>query len=311
MRSRHLFPALLVICAFLASAAPSARPQTPAMEGYPAAGAPPVITLVTPGAAPRKQLRYTVAAAQKARMDMATTMSMATNMGGMSVPMDMPTMKMTVDLGVTAVAPNGDITYDLAFTGLTMDSAADTNPAVAAALQGMAAGITSIKGSATVSNRGVTKSTKLDVGDPAMKQLLGQMTSSVENLSMPFPEEAVGAGARWEVRQAITGGGQTVFQKAEYELVSIEGSAVSMKVKTEQTAPPQTVSNPALPAGAEMYLDKMSGSGTGTVVVHLDSLVPTSTLESTTSTAMTMNMSGQTISVTVDGKTKITIAPGK
>jgi predicted peroxiredoxin len=281
------------------------------MEGYPAAGSPPVITVVTPGAAPRKQLRYTVAAAQKARMDMATTMSMATNMGGMSVPMDMPTMKMTVDLGVTAIAPNGDITYDLAFTGLTMDSAADTNPAIAAALQGMAAGITSIKGSATVSSRGVTKSTKLDVADPAMKQLLGQMTSSVENLSMPFPEEAVGVGARWEVRQALTGGGQTVFQKSECELVSIEGSAVSMKVTTEQTAPPQSVNNPALPAGAEMYLDKMSGSGTGTVVVHLDSLVPTSTLESTTSTAMTMNMSGQAISVTVDGRIKITIAPGK
>jgi hypothetical protein len=244
-------------------------------------------------------------------MDMTTAMSMSTNFGGMATPMDMPTMKMTIELNVTSVAPNGDIAYDLAFTGMTIDSGANANPTVTQALQGVVAGVTSIKGSATISNRGVTKSTKLEVADAAMQQVLGQMTSSVENLSMPFPEEAVGAGARWEVRQAISSGGQTIFQKTEYELVSIEGSAVSMKVKTEQTAPPQAVSNPALPAGAEMNLDKMSGTGTGTIVVHLDSLVPTSTLESTTSTAMTMSMSGQSMPVTIDGKIKITIAPGK
>jgi hypothetical protein len=60
-----------------------------------------------------------------------------------------------------------------------------------------------------------------------------------------------------------------------------------------------------------MNLDKLSGTGTGTIVVHLDSLVPTSTLESTTSTAMTMSMNGQSVPVTIDGKIKITIAPGK
>lgn len=281
------------------------------MAGYPAAGASPTITLLAPGSAPRTALRYVIPAAQKSRMDMTTSMSMATSVGGGSMPVDMPTMRMSIELGVTGVAPNGDISYDLAFTGMTMDSAPDTNPMVTQALQGLIAGITSIKGTATVSNRGVTKATKLDVGDPAMQQVLSQMTSSVENLSMPFPEEAVGAGARWEVRQTITSGGQTVFQKTEYDLVSIEGSAVSMTVKTEQTAPPQAVSNPALPAGAEMTLEKLSGSGTGTIVVHLNSLVPTSTLESTTSTAMTMNMNGQSMPVTVDGKIKITIAPGK
>ncbi len=280
------------------------------MAGYPAVGAPSIVTVLSTGAAPRKALRYVVPAATKARMDMTTTMSSTTNVGGMTIPTGMPGMKMTADVAVSGVAPNGDISYDLAFTGMTLDSAPDANPLIAQALQGLVAGITSIKGSATISSRGVVKSTKLDVADPALQQTLSQMASSVENLSMPFPEEAVGAGARWEVRQAVATGGQTVFQKTEYEVVSIEGSAVSLKVKTEQTAPPQSVSNAAL-GGAEMYLEKLSGTGTGTGVVHLDSLVPTSEMTSNTSMAMTVSMGGQTQSVTTDVTLKVTIGPGK
>jgi hypothetical protein len=163
-----------------------------------------------------------------------------------------------------------------------------------------------------MTSRGVTKSTQIDAADPTVKALMAQMSASIENLSTAFPEEAVGVGAKWEVRQAITGGGQTQFQKALYEITALAGKTVSMKVTTEQTAPPQTIDNPmAAAAGGEMTLDKMSGAGTGTMTVALDSLVPTSTSSSTTSAAMTMTMGGQAIPVTADGKITITIGPAK
>jgi hypothetical protein len=60
-----------------------------------------------------------------------------------------------------------------------------------------------------------------------------------------------------------------------------------------------------------MKLDKMTGSGLGTVVIRLDSLVPTATMESTTATAMSMDMGGQTMAITADGKVKMTVSPGK
>jgi hypothetical protein len=310
LRTSRLFPALIAVCAILAGSAPIAQTKL-TMAGYPAPGAPAAITVVSTGAGTKKALRYVVPAGHKARMDMTMTMGMAMNIGGMAMPMDMPPMKLTADLGVTTVAPDGDITYTVAFTGLTLDEAGGGNPAIAAALQSAAAGITSMKATSTISSRGLTRSTKLEVSDPTMQQLLGQMTSSIENLSNPFPEEPVGPGARWEVRQALTSGGQTSFLKTEYELVSIEGNAVTLKTKSEQTAPAQSVSNPALPAGREKSHEKQSGSGTGTLIIRLDSLVPNAEMNSTISTSMVMSMGGMTQPVASDMKLKIVIAPGK
>ena len=179
-------------------------------------------------------------------------------------------------------------------------------------MEAAGASITSLKGTAIVSSRGVTKSAKLDFSkvDPGMQQTLGQMTSSVENISMPLPEEAVGVGARWEVRQTLNSGGITMFQKAEYELTSMDASAVSVKVKIDQQAPPQPFANPGLPPGVDATIDKMSGSGTGTMTIRFDSLVPTSTVETLSSMVMGMNMGGQVQSMSTDTRMKMTIAPG-
>jgi hypothetical protein len=311
VKPSRLLPVLLVVCAFAAAAVPRAQTQALSMPGYPAAGAPATVKVLAAGSEPRKQLRYAIPATHKSRMDMTTTISMALNVGGMAVPMDMPAIKMSIDLAVTSVAANGDITYNMAFTSAAVEGGAAENPTVAQTMQSALAGITSIKGTTTISNRGVTKSSKMEIGDPALQQLVGQMTSSVENLSMPFPEEAVGAGARWEVRQGTTTGGQTIFQKATYELVSIDGQAVSLKVTTEQTAPPQSANNPALLPGAEMTLDKVTGTGAGTTVIRLDSLVPTSQMDTATTMAMTVSTGGQSQPITTDMKMKISVAPGK
>ena len=311
MKPNRLFPVVFVVCALLASAGSSAQTPQLSMPGFPAPGAPPAITVASTGAAPKKALRYAVPNGQKATMDLNIKMGMSMNMAGMAMPMDMPGMMMTAESVVTSVDPNGDITYSLAFTGLTFDAAADANPAIAAALQGAAANITSMKGTTTISSRGVTKSAKMDVGDPTMQQMLGQMTSTIENLSNPFPEEAVGVGAKWEVRQAVTAGGQTTFTKTEYEVVALDANTVTLKTKSEQSAPPQTVSNAALPAGAEMMLEKLAGTGTGTARISLNSLVPTVEMNSAITSSMVMSMGGATQPVALDMTLKMTIAPGK
>jgi len=267
--------------------------------------------VLAPGAAPLRALRYSIPAGHKGGMDLTMALSIAMNVGGMALPMDMPPMKIGIDIAVTGVAPNGDISYDVAFTSVTVESTPGANPAAVQAMQAALAGMTTIKGAATVSNRGITKSARLDVGDPALKQILGQMASTIENLSNPFPEEAIGVGARWEVRQAMAAAGQTSFLRSEYEVVSVSGSTVSLKVKADHTAPPQSVVNPDLPAGSEMRLDKMAGSGAGTIVIQLDSMVPTSEMSSTTLAEMTMSMGGQTQAISAESKIKISVAPRK
>jgi len=312
---RRFLPALFAVCALVLTVAVS-HAQTPAqtpaltMPGFPAAGQPAKVTVLGTGSAPKQALRYNIPATFKGRMEMVTSMNMSMNMAGQAMDMPVPPMKMGVDLAVTGVAANGDITYSIAFTSMTFDG--DASSPVAMQLQAATAAVTGIKGTTTMSNRGVTKSSNLDVADPTMKAMLSQMTSSLENISAAFPEEAVGVGAKWEVRQAITAAGQTQFQKAIYEVTAIDGSSVSLKVTTETSAPPQAINNQmAAAAGAEMTLDKMTGSGMGTMTIRLDSLTPTSSIEQTTSTAMTMNMQGQSMAITSDGKIKITVSPVK
>ena len=48
----------------------------------------------------------------------------------------------------------------------------------------------------------------------------------------------------------------------------------------------------------------MSGTGTGTITIRLDSLVPTSTIEMKSSMVMNMNVAGQTQSMATDTRSR-------
>ena len=211
---------------------------------------PAIVKLLAPGADPKTALRYKVPAGFKTSGAISLTMGLSMNMAGMALPaMDLPGMKMTFDLAVTGVTPAGDVTYDLAFTDMTTEAAPGLDPSVAAMIQGSAAAIKEIKGTATISNRGVVRSTTFDLSkmsDPNLKQALQQVSAQLEGMAMPLPEEAVGAGARWEVRQAVNAGGMATYVRTEYELVSVTGTTVQLRLKSETTAPPQQVTNPML-----------------------------------------------------------------
>jgi hypothetical protein len=303
----------LLVAGIALTPAVSTRAQAPkplTMPGYPAVGTPATVTVLARGAEPRAPLRYKIAADHKSVMDVTMGISMNMNMGGTAMPMNMPPILMSAAIDVTGVAPNGDVTFNVAFTKMGVGPGADPN--ITAAMEGVASSITALKGTVTVSSRGVTKSVQLDYSkvDPSLQQALAQMTSSIENISAPLPEEAVGAGARWEVRQAINSGGIVMFQKSEYELVSMDASSVSMKVKIDQQAPAQPFANPALPAGVDAAIDKMSGNGTGTMTIRFDSLVPTSTVDLLSSMVMMMNAGGQAQSMSTETRVKMTVAPG-
>ena len=92
--------------------------------------------------------------------------------------------------------------------------------------------------------------------------------------------------------------------------VTLEGTSVTLRVKSEQTAPAQSVSNPMMP-GATMDVEKMTGTGTGTLVLRLDGLVPTSEMSNTSLALMTMNIGGQTQKMGLEMKMKVSTAPKK
>jgi hypothetical protein len=297
------------------SLAPITHGQTAikAPAGYPAIGELARITMLSPGAEPRKPLRYVVAKDYKGHMDMDMTMSMAMSMAGQSMPpMALPTMRIGADMAVTAVGATGDITYSLAFSGMDLVTAQGQapDPNMAAMFAPLSEEFKKISGTATVTNRGVTRESKLDISkitNPALTQTMGSVTNSLNSMSTPFPEEAVGLGAKWEVRQAMDSGGVTIFQKVTCELTAYDGKSVTLKMTLEQTAPSQPVKNPSMP-GMDMMLDSMTGSGSGTMTTAFDSLVPSSDM--TMKSAMSMSMSGQTMGVETNLKLQVS-APKK
>src|SRR5262245_24865464 len=209
-------------------APPVARSQTAVQPpaGFPAMGQPARVTLVSPGANPRTALRFVVPRDYTGRMKMDMTMSMTMGMLGQSLPMDLPVMHVGADVTVMDVAASGDVTFRMAFTGIEVDGATPD-----AAFTALNNDFKTITGVFVVSNRGITKQGRLDaskVNDPQFVQTLDSLTTSLNGLSMPFPEEAVGLGARWEARQVIASGGVTMFQKVDCELTAFDGKSATL-----------------------------------------------------------------------------------
>ena len=302
--------AIAIVASAGLQAAPGQQQQAISMPGYPAPGAPAIVSLSAAGNAPRMPLRLKVAAGLKETLLMTMTMGVSLSAEGMALPaMDMPVMKMWAESVVTGVGPSGDISYDMAFTKLAVEPGPGGDANMTQMIQAAAGEITALKGSMTMSNRAISKSATLDLNkitDPNMRQTLGAMSSQFESLSMPLPEEPVGVGAKWEVRQATSSAGATIFQRVQCELTALDANTATIKVTTEQTAPPQTITNPAM-AGMQMNIEKVAGSGTGTTTVRFGGLTPTSEMTSSTTMNMAVDVGGQMQRMAVETKMKLSV----
>src|SRR5579862_4714890 len=101
-------PAVVTLCA-LSAAGALVRAQGQAPAGFPAAGASPIVTLVSAGAAPRNAIRYAISNGRKEHVSMDMTMGLSMDMAGMLMPaMQLPTMRTGADVAVTDVSSAGD-----------------------------------------------------------------------------------------------------------------------------------------------------------------------------------------------------------
>jgi hypothetical protein len=312
--TRVFGPTAVAVC-MLGAAGALVRAQVPTPEGFPAVGATPTLTLVSGGAEPRTRIRYAISNGRKEHLSMDMAMGMAMDMAGTSMPsMVLPTMHTGADVAITNVSPGGDASYTLGFTDMTWVNTPGVDPAIMSALQSMGVDVKAVTGSATVSPRGVTSNVIFDtskITNPQMAQMLGSMSSTAQSLTLPFPEEPVGIGARWVARQSLALNGMQTFQKTDVELVSRDATSCTVKTKLEQTAPAQTVAMPGLPPGVEASLESMTGAGTSTMTIHFDSLVPTSTVNMQTTAVMSVAMSGNAQRMTVQATVNLKVAPAK
>jgi len=210
--------------------------------------------------------------------------------------MKLPAMILNMDITVKSVSPEGDIAYELVLSDASVADEPDVMPQVAQAMKTSLEGVKGLTSTGIMSNRGISKTNEIKVpagADPQTRQAMDQVKETMTKVLAPFPEEAVGPGAKWEAKMPIKSQGMTIDQTATYELVSLEEDHITARITIAQRAANQKMQNPAMPA-LKLDLTKMVGNGGGDLTLDLAKIVPPqATLQSHSELSMNMNNAGQ------------------
>jgi hypothetical protein len=265
-----------------APARPSAAVPTQAASLSPpstlsAAGAPTRVLLESAGAEPRTAARLSLQVGQSQTIDLVSRIELESRTNGQDAPVArVPTTLLVLDAQVAATLPDGGFTVSTVVREARAQADADVKAEASAALDDALKQLVGQKRSRTLDAQGVPREPDLDrAPNPAAQasQLVANLESAVNHFSVPLPTEPIGLGAVWTVTDDVALSGVSVVQTARYEVVSREGSRLTLKVATEIRAGEQPMAVPGLPGG-QVKLKSMSSSGQGQVEVDLSRVFP-------------------------------------
>jgi len=246
------------------------------------------LQLLDAGAAPREPVRYKFETGHTETGALDTKMQMSMSLGGQQVPMEaVPPLRMTTQLRVAEVAADGRARLEYKL----VSAEASGSDAQAAELSRSLAQIKGLSGSFRMDTQGrITPGTTLarSTTVPGGNELLGELEQSIYQLIAPFPAEAIGPGARWQVTQKVDSSGIQLSQVVEYTLRARNGDRAELDVKMISASLEAAA---ALPPGAKV--DSIQLTGTGTSAIQLDRLVPTAAVDSGITLAVSMVAQGQ------------------
>ncbi|NEO97702.1 MAG: hypothetical protein F6K58_03140 [Symploca sp. SIO2E9] len=245
------------------------------------------VELLDPGTEPRQELRFQPQVNLKQTTIMTMNMNMAMSLAGNPMSgVNLPTTVMTMETIVTKVDANGDIHYQSSCTDADVVVDATVPPEVSKTMKEQIKQIIGLGGSFVADNRGRTKQGNFVIPegiDERIKPMIKQLSNSLEQLSYPLPEAAVGIGAKWQVSNLLNLNSMNLTQTANYELVSLEDDVAILEVSIQQQADSQELKPPGMPAGAILTLNSYDAQGQGNVKMPLKQLMPISSNFSMTS----------------------------
>lgn len=252
----------------------------------------PVVKLLEAGAEPRKKLRLALVEGSTVRAALTMKFGIQLEADGKPLPSSaIPPIR--VDLGTTVneVKDSGDARIGFAYERIEVvdDGSADKSVVEQVRQSGIDK-LANLKGETTVTRRGVAKDSSIDLPEdlpPALEQVVGQLSQQTGNLTVPFPEEAVGEGAKWNATTSVDAGGIEAELVLTYTLRQLDGDQYVLDVSYEQTADRQKADLPGVPEGTEVELRDLLVKGTGEIAGNVASVLPTL---STLSAAGTVNM---------------------
>ena len=291
----------LMALGFLTSTVQSAEPSEVADV---------VVELISPGEMPREEIRFQPKSGQTESIIMTMKMNQKIAIDGNSFPSPVtPAQKFTLKISTKDVASDGDVSFEFEFANIEVVDDPKSPSPLAPVLMNLLRPMIGSKGSAVVSNRGLTKKSEFKFNDglaPQLKSMLDGMMDSVGKISSPVPVEPIGVGGKWKVVQKLTTNGLTLKQISTHELKKRNADGFEITTEIAQQADPQEVKSPLLPPGAKMNLESLSTDGNGTSAFRFTSIMPSKADSSVSSNAaMTVNANGQEQRLKTDTKIEI------
>lgn len=249
-------------CSLLGGDAPAATTTTTSVPAGPA------VTLLDPGAEPRRALRMTLTPGARAEITFTVDLHL-TQRSGPEAPdqlVDPPATVQTVRFEVRRADETGaDVAFEVVDAGVVPDDAA-IDDAQLVALTASVREVVGLTGELRVDDRGrlaaidYTPPASLD---PTVAASLAGVEDAFAGVVPVLPTEPVGRGARWRTEGPARTTGVTVQQTVTYEITELTPDHLVYTAATVQTAGPQELGGPDLARPFRLVRADLTGTTTG------------------------------------------------
>ena len=236
------------------------------------------VKLLEPGVAPRRSLRLSPPVGARYVVDLLMRVTSETITDGTRMPQNpAPATAISLEMVVTAISMD-KIAY--AFECIDADLVGDPaapNPLLPMLREAITP-LKGLRGTGVLSDRAeslhTTVSRPPDM-DPMLEPHLYGIQQLLEQLTTPFPAEAVGIGGKWEITNTLNQDGFAKQQTIVCTLAASDGRTIEIDVEIHQRADPQPMAADGLPPGVSANLLSYYSLGTGRTVHRLSELFPT------------------------------------
>jgi len=218
------------------------------------------VDLVSPGAEPRRSLRYLASAVAQVKLQLDYEVAMVQTTRG-DDPSARPVPALSLDVTLSREATGLGLTVD----GARATPDGDAEKLLAEEVAPLLKQLVGKSGTLALSERGVTGTSVTRPGglEREVLQIWSSLDETTRDLVPPLPEEAIGVGARWRAVQRLRRGGLPLLRTVEYELLAGKGVPLKLVVKEQPIA--DKAQDPLMPEGMSVTARGGVGEGTGTL----------------------------------------------
>lgn len=265
----------------------------------------PTVRVLDAGMTPRVPLRYRVAPGQTEVLYLELARVQGMVVGEQGAQSGIPPVQLEVKMGPAESTPQGFIRHQVQITQVRISRMAEKmSPAQREQMEKTLAPLLQVQGWSEMDVQGRVRRGEfrgMEDVPPNLRTMLGNIRSAL--LTVPFPDEPLGARARWEVERRVQFSGVWVDQVVTYHIEKMDEAQLQLQITARQNASPQAVQNGRL----EAYQASIIGSA----VVRLEHFTPFSEAESTSQMRITTPTEAGPQLVRIDTRTAVRLYPAE